>query len=118
MKTTQKHFQIFRDEILRLIDLLGFKDFRIDIEMEDYKDDTSLARIFTDCASRSATFQINAKRPKDSLTDEELIRSARHEIGHLFTADLRNLAYSRFLDDSEIEQACESFARRFEKLDI
>jgi len=115
MKTTAKHFKIFRNEVIRLYEALGLKDYSLEIEIADLSENTN-ARLKYDAPAKSALIQIASDRRPEYMTDMEIKKSAKHEIAHLLTADLSHLAICRFLNDGEVDMACEAIARRLEKI--
>lgn len=111
MKTTTKQFELFKNECQRLIDKYGLVGWRIEF-FHDKDSRNERASIGTNLSGRAISFFLpknwdDSEKPTDSL----IIESARHEVCHLLTARLRNLAIQRFTSDDEIYEANEEAAR-------
>lgn len=117
MKTTKKQFNFFRDECLRLIDLLGLKDYAVTFHHIKLEKNTR-AEIIFNVPNKVASINFSTDSWDKVFTDDDIKQSAKHEIAHLLTAELEHIGLCRYINDGEMDIAMETFARRFEKLDI
>lgn len=118
MKTTEKHLEVFREEFLKTITLLGVTGWEIYFTYTDDKD--VYARVGTDSVSHVATAML-CKEWDDLdgnylLTDEHIRSKAIHEACHVLVARLNSLAEARFKTEDEVNQAEHELVRRIEAL--
>lgn len=114
MKTTAKHFEYFRERCLYYIDKLKITSWGVSILHGD---------AMKGCAA-SAQFNYRGAQAFIKLSDtwthpitnEELDRTAKHEVTHLLTARLYLIGSSRFCNEDEIEQANEEVVEHLCKL--
>jgi len=111
MKTTKKQFELFKSECERLIKKWGLSGWRIEYSHDkDAKNER--ASIGVNLGGRAVTFYFpvnwdDEQKPIDII----IIESARHEVCHLLSARLRNLAVQRFTSEEEIYESNEELAR-------
>ena len=102
----KKDFQIFKDECFRLIDLIGLKNWKVNIFWEQLKDDR-FAEITTDAISMIATITLTkkVKLTFDKDYKDDVKEHAKHEVIHLLLGRFSHLAKSRFVRDDELYSA-------------
>ena len=111
-KTTKAEFRRFKETAEDLIQRMGFHDYHVTILHEDLGDDRG-GEIRFNTSGRWAGIYLNTQRPSENFTPEG---TARHEVAHLLTAHLFDLAKSRYLNEEEIDMEQEIIARRLEKV--
>lgn len=110
IKVPLSHFERFKKEVLKQIERLGFKDWKIEFKFKDLTQDRLNAQIAWNYKNRNVCFLYTNK------TDETLIGGqppevcAKHEVGHLLIAEIQFLGECRFLTDSEMDIAVEKLA--------
>ena len=114
IKTTKKHFELFKKECERWIKFFGLIDWRIEYELQDLPND--YARIEADLCNKWADIWLADELPKD-VTTLQIKRSAFHEVCHLLSYGLQfifeagiNGQGAKDVRDREME----SFCRRLE----
>ena len=116
MKTTKRHFKLFCDEFRRQCQKLGLQEWRLDFVHEDCGDSYSsmnpgyLDRVVTVCLHTEWSETITM------LSDDEIRKTALHEVIELLVIDLWILAKARFATDDEIHAARHTLVRRLEKV--
>lgn len=101
-KTTKKHFEIFKKECLRVINLLGITDWHINFKHAKLQvDQTDLAWLTWSFIGHEAVICLATDWEVTKITTEELIDSARHEVLELFIAPLKELVYQRSFDEDK-----------------
>jgi len=107
MKTTKKHFEIFKGECEKWIDILGLKDWEIHFEHRDVGDG-NIAECHRNSASRIARLSLCRVWPGKSmvaLTDDNIRTSAFEEVCHVLLYGLSSCAYARHIMEHEIDEA-------------
>ena len=115
MRTTKKHFLIFRTECEKWIDMFGLKDWETTYVHEPIKD---LAKCTTSILARDLVFYFTTNWPKDEPFSEEIIRrTAFHEVveGGLL-GRLRILAKLRWVKEEEIDEEGHTVTRILENV--
>ncbi len=116
MKTNKKHFELFKTECEEWIEKLGLFDWDLLIK-HDKKKNGALANLWTDYAKKVATITLYEDwGDNDKPTDENIKKSARHEVLHLLLSRSRGLAQSRFITNDEIVEADEEIINRLLKI--
>ena len=112
-KTTAKHFEIYKKECEKWIDVFGLKGWEPYFE-HDIKDENALAQMFADIEGRTCTFFLAPDWGGNPVTNEELDKTAFHEVLELLLARLNFLANSRSVNQSEIVEEIHHIIRTFE----
>ena len=118
MKTTAKHFALFKAECRKWLDRFGLKGWRVEFFHDDHAD-ISNARAWYQVNSivdRCASIGLTSEWQPDSITNEKIKVSAFHEACELFLVRLRVLAGARFIDESEIDEECHAIIRTLENV--
>ncbi len=116
MKTTERHFKIFREECLRLQKAWGLLDWELTFErvrMGPY------ARVHQDYKARAAHVDFCEEWPAErsyTLNDEHVRDVAKHEMIHLLIAPIAGLVNTRFLAQREAEEGEHAVVQRLMKL--
>ena len=117
MKTTKKHFLIFKKECKKWIDYFGLKNWDIRIvldEIENRKNGITLAIVNNNFHSRSSIITLNKTLNKEFLEKKELKCCAFHEIWEIILYPLAYLAEARFITNSEVEPEIHNIIRTLE----
>lgn len=106
MKTTKKHFDLFVKECKKRVDDFGLHGWDIVYFHSDL--DGSLAQCRTKIPEAQAAIYLNTEwKGYKTVTNQDIILTANHEIGHLLTARMMGVGSSRWADDSEMYEASE-----------
>ena len=115
MKTTTKHFDLFRKEVYRWIDEFGLGDWRIDCYHEHNMDGARASCVFR-CQEMAADIYLEREWEGDKITTYKVKTSALHEVSHILLAKLYELAHNRFtVTEDQISEATEGIIRRLER---
>ena len=99
------HFEVFKEEAQKWIDIIGLQGWEVDFKHEDTKKSTK-AEIWYRVAGRWATLVLNKEWNEHSPPNVcEVRRSAFHEVCETLTSQLVALAESRFVSQDEISVA-------------
>ena len=107
MKTTKKHFEIFKAECEKWIDIFGLKDYEFHFEHKAVGDE-NIAECCRNSTSRTARLSLCKVWPEYSmvaLTDYNVKTSAFEEVCHVLLYSLSSCAYSRHIMEHEIDEA-------------
>jgi len=119
MTIPKSHFKIFKHEVERLIDVLGLKEWNVEIAFEEFGTSESCpnAEIKWNSKSRCVKFRYNRKiiDAHRKMIIPPLI-CAKHEIGHLLMAEMEEIATARYVADYEVDAASEKFATLISKV--
>lgn len=115
-KTTPRHFEVFKEEVLFWINKFGLHQWEIHFSHEPFNDE--LAGIGHNLVGGSATFFLSTewKGKIIPVTNAEIRRTAKHEAIELLLADYYTLARNRFAREDEITAVHHAHVRRLEKL--
>src|SRR3990167_9196664 len=100
MKLTQKHFNEFKTECLRLQKEWGLTDWELYFNF--IKLDGSIAICNKNLFSRNATLTLNNEMDDSDKRHLNVKNSAKHEMIHVLLSPLDTLAYSRFVTQDEL----------------
>lgn len=112
---SKQDFEIFKREFEKWQDKFGLLGYQVYFKHEPCHSD-EYATITTSQPAMAATVILNAEITIDEKKRRPIRLIAKHEALHLLTHRLVNLAYCRFLDDSDIVEASEELTRKLEKL--
>jgi hypothetical protein len=113
IKTTKKHFKLFKSEVIRLVNLFGLTDWKISFEHKDLEDD--YVRLSWDYSGSVACFFLCTNWDREEavpLTNEAIKKIALHEVCHLLVAPITSLGEARFVNEGEITDENERLARQ------
>ena len=116
IKTTKKHFDYFRERVKYWVEYLGLSGWRLDFTWEELHD--CYARFDYNYTGRVAVFRFCRlwEPVAIPLNKEQIDRRARHEVLHLLTTTMYIMTISRYVTESEVDQASEELVRRIEQL--
>lgn len=114
IKTTKKHFELFKKECLFLQNKWGLNSWELYFSHEEM--DNCYAKLSTDLIGRVAKVDFSAIWPEPLISDKYIKIVAKHEMIHLVLARLYTLSLHRFLTESELEEANEETVRVLEKI--
>lgn len=113
MKTSQRHFKIFKKECQRWIKGFNLSNWQVYFKHLKFRGEVkAFARLKSNLSSHTATIFLNKDWEKDLLTDERIKKSARHEVMHLLLARLGELSRSRYVTPTEFIEAEEEIVNR------
>ena len=106
MKTTKRHFKVFKAEVERWVNNFGLHDWEVSIHHGDVGNDEHAAECIADPDTRNATIQLS-----DEFTillpfsEMDIRRAGCHEALELLLARLSYLAESRSATYEQIGEA-------------
>jgi len=110
MKTTAKHFKVFKKEVEKWIPLLGIMDWRIVIEHRNLRDSRdNLAWTLIDSAQKSCTIALSIDWTNNKIVIDTLKRCAFHEVCHIRFAILDDMMTDRGYDQDEVDKIVHGF---------
>lgn len=114
-KTTKKHFDLFVKEAKKWIDFWGLTDWRIYFYHEDWSDAYGDAKAWYswDIAGHVGSLCLNTSWKCD-LCENEVRKTAFHEVCHILLGRLDVLATRRYLREGELEEEVHAIIRRIE----
>ena len=118
-KTTQRHFELFRAECEKWIEIFGLKGWEVHINHDDIDADETRADCSISTSSRYCEIRLNKKWGKDhgvKLTDRQIERYAFHEVCELLLAPLVANAEHRYATKIEILETTHDIIRTLENV--
>lgn len=112
IKTTNSDFETYRKEIQRLIDIFGLKGWHLFFRHESLND--SFAEIRYNMSARNAVFVLNTEFDTIDYSEDQIKRSAFHEVCELLLARISNLAKFRYTTEEEIDEEIHNIIRILE----
>lgn len=115
MKTTKQHFEIFKKECQKWIEIFGLKNWEIDYYHKKDKDE-SLSWVSFNHDNRCANIYLGIEWP-DNIhpTNYEVRKSAFHEITEILLHPIRYIGDCRYVNGpEEIEVAVHNVIRVLE----
>lgn len=111
--TTPRDFSQFKQEVKRMLDVLGLMDWSVTITHEPIAEPVN-AQIRCNHPGKLAQITLNTTAAAENFDAQ---RCARHEVFELLLAPLVHAAESRVTYPDEIEGAIHSIIRRLEHVD-
>ena len=111
MKTTQTQLKEFKKECERLIEVLGLKRYCYYFGMEDLGDRQAITAM--NVGEGVMTLLLNTDNDDGHLDPKQC---ARHEMAHVLTAKVGQLANCRFIDNEEVDEEMEVIANILERV--
>ena len=111
-KTTDEQYRYFRDCVREYLEEFRIDDWAVQFEFGESSGSNATCTINID--ARIVTFLL-ATRIRYT-ENSEIKDLALHEVCHLLLSDVTVLIGRRFITDNQIEQACESVARKVQSL--
>jgi len=120
MKTTKKHFELFKTECDKWIKKLELSDWDISIDWVNLKEECNFrVGLCEGFGENCARICLDKEIPDEYLGDKSIIdlvkETAKHEVIHVLVKNLEITALSRFVEQREIALATESLVRKLEK---
>ena len=106
MKITNKDFGVYKTEVVKWINSFGLNGWDFDFKI-DGKDKDSLSTLRWNNEGRNCTFTINRDWGNNEISEENIKKSALHEVLHLIFSKATHLADKRFADKHSLEEAWE-----------
>lgn len=91
--TTAKHFELFKAEAQRFINLFGLWDWRVDFrhdETEEHSNAQALCEFHT--GDQHVANLVLSTDFHEEITPEKISRAAFHEVCHILLADAHNIS--------------------------
>lgn len=115
MTTTEDHFNLFVDECHKWIKFFGLLGWKVCfIHSKVVKDCRANIYFPNDKADRVVTISLSKDWGSFDCTEEDIRKSAFHEVCELLLFRLNDLAFSRFVSRGEIEEEVHSIIRTLE----
>lgn len=114
-KTTAKHFEIFKAECEKWIEIFGLKGWSVRILHENISKETVTADCLYRITKRVCDIRL-AKEWSVKITDNNVKKDAFHEVCELFLGDLVALAEYRYATEAEIEEQTHAIIRTLENV--
>lgn len=114
-KTTPEHFELFKQEAEKWIDFYGLKDWRFCFYHEEGLEN-SAASYGYNIQGRIVSIYLEPDWQHQEITEEQLKRSAFHEVTHILLARLREMALNRVAFEVDIDEEIHSIIRTLEKV--
>lgn len=115
-KTTKKDFELFRAEVQKWLGLFGLHGWDVDIEHEEVLVDCLATCSRSELKERTATIALSPNWSDYKVTDEQVKRSAFHEVMELLFTRIDLLARDRFVQEREIREEIHNLIRIMENL--
>lgn len=115
-KTTDYHFQLFKEECQKWLGIFGMKGWRVDyFHSEDIEN--SRASYSLHLTGRVCSFYLSPKWDKlNPVTDKNVKISAFHEVCHVLLARLVVIGESRFVHADEFNEEAHAIIRILENV--
>lgn len=113
VETTDKDFEIFKDECEKWIQYFGLLGWSVLYSHEKIGKE-SMADIIFNVFNRAAVIRLNIERPESEYTGDSIRKSAFHEVCELFLGRLTYMAETRFLADGGVEEETHNIIRTLE----
>lgn len=110
----EKHFEIFKDEFMRWVDILGMKGWEFifkHIELVDAR-----AQVMPGQRGRVVVICLNTIWEGQDATEYELRRTGFHEALELFLSKITQLAHERSVTEADIEEETHNLIRTLENV--
>ena len=114
-KTTPKHFELFKKECLKWINVLGLNDWEMDYTHKDIKSEWR-SWVAYDVINRIATINLEISWDDNKPTDNLVKRMAFHEVLHLLFADISALVNSRTVTQKMLDMCEHKLIRILENI--
>jgi len=117
MKTTKKHFELFKKECKKWIEFFGLKEWNVSYDWCTPVEDCVLAWSNHHFSAKSSYLILSKEwRNTVPVTNEQVKKSAFHEVCEMMLFPLRYMSECRFLSDTEIDPEIHRLIRTFENV--
>jgi len=112
MKTTKNHFNLFKKEVKKWVDIFELNDWQVYFKHKASKGVFGVLR--TTLKGKVATFFFTQNWDDYAcpLTKKNIKKTARHEATHLLLARFSCLASERYISGNELEEAEEEVVNK------
>jgi len=119
MKTTKEHFELFKSEVRKWVNIFDLNKYSIAFEWKEL--DPADARMIADEISCTATIALNKDVGFEGLNyditfAEKIKELAKHESIHLLLWNFSEKAHLRFMDKDSLIEAEEAVVRKLTKI--
>jgi len=119
MKTTKKHFELFKSEVRKWANIFDLNKYGIAFEWKELE--SADARMIADENSCTATIALNKNVGFEGFNyditfTEKIKELAEHESIHLLLCNLSEKAHLRFMDRDSLIEAEEAVVRKLTKI--
>ncbi len=107
MKTTAKHFSIFKSECLKWVEIFGLKDYEVNFRHGGCGKG-NIALCERNCNSRTACLSLCKTWPENGvckLSNDIICVAAFEEVCHILLWGLSSCAHARHIMEHEINEA-------------
>lgn len=112
-KTSPRHFEIFKKECLKWIEIFGLKDWECHFSHDTW-DDCNRANLRANITGRIVSINLNPNWENMEINNHEVRKTAYHEICELLLVRLGWLARERTVAEAEVEEEAHAIIRRLE----
>ena len=116
MKTTKRHFKLFCAEVTKQCKRLGLQEWRLDFIHGRYSTADCISELDVSYTNRAVGVYFNHKIPTDILTDEFVLRTAKHEAIELLVDDVVSLHRELYITENQVIATRHTLVRRLEKV--
>jgi hypothetical protein len=114
-KTTKAHFELFKQQVAKWVGIYGLKDWEVHLSHEEIVGG-SRASASINIADRIAYIGLSPDWTPMKVNDDEIKKSAFHEVTEILTGPLVGCAETRFLNQGEIGEASHYIIRTLENV--
>lgn len=114
IKVDKKHFEIFKEECNLWVQRFGLVNWRISYEF--HKINGALGLCATFCCDRVAAISLSTEFEDTDNLNNDIKKTAFHEVMELMISPLNACAKSRYITESEIDEARHDIIRRLENV--
>lgn len=105
MKTTNKHFEIFKKEVKKWMNEFKIGGWEVYFKINE-EDKESLSGCSWNLKGKVCTFELNRNWPEgDKVDNNNIKKSALHEVLHLVIAKITTMAVRRYVNRDQVEEA-------------
>ena len=117
IKTTKKHYEIFKQECRKWIDKLKLDNWEVHYRWQ--KEENSKASCLANLSGYIATLILSTEWDDDRqepINEEEVESCSKHEVIHLLLARLSGNARARYASRDDLDESEEELVRKLEKI--
>jgi hypothetical protein len=112
LKTTKRHFEIFKKECKKWIEIFGLKEWSYYF-FHDNWDEKNRASVIYNVVKRTVSINLETKWNTPPTVNDIKI-TAFHEVCEVLLGPIYLIAESRSFDSSDLDSQCHSIIRRLE----
>lgn len=115
METTKEHLDLFKKECLRLQKKWGLTGWELYFFRSEL-DEENFAQLHADPCGRVVRADLALNWPASEIIEKEIKNAAKHEMLHLIISRLDAIGRTRFVSETEADEAREEVVRILEKI--